>query len=75
MFPAEQAKARMQLQVERMADSMSGGDFGKTKEIYKLCEKVGQQLKAGATVSDLQARVAALKPEIGPALAKSKQQN
>ncbi len=73
--PAEQAKARMQLQVERMADSMSGGDFGKTKEIYKLCEKVGQQLKAGATVSDLQARVAALKPQIGPALAKSKQQS
>jgi len=73
--PTDQAKARMQLQVERMADSMSGGDFGKTKEIHDLCEKVGQQVKAGATVSDLQTRVAALKPQIGPALAKSKQQS
>lgn len=73
--PADQAKARLQLQVERMADSMSGGDFGKSKEIYRLCEKVGQQVKAGATLDDLATRVAALKPQIGPALAKNKQQN
>ncbi len=70
--PAAQSKNRMQLQVERMADAMSSGaSQNNAKEIKRLCEKAGQQIKAGASVDDLASRVTAIKSNLAKALEKS----
>ena len=70
--PAAQSKNRMQLQVERMADAMSSGaSQNNSTEIKRLCEKAGQQIKAGASVDDLAERVSAIKSNLAKALGKS----
>lgn len=70
--PAADAKNRMQLQVERMADAMSGGgQANRAQEILELCEKVGQQRKAGASANELEGRTAAIKTALPTALSKA----
>lgn len=63
--PDDQANARMQLQVERLADAMSSGSSQDTHdEVTILSKKVCEQLRADADIPDLAKRIAAISSAI-----------